>query len=44
MRHFLAVARRETQPVCSLEDGIRALEIALLARSSAADGMRKFLT
>ncbi len=43
MRHFLAVARRETQPVCSLEDGIRTLEIALLARLSAADGMRKIL-
>jgi len=43
MRHFLAVARREVHPVCSLEDGIRALELALLARASAADGMQKVL-
>jgi predicted dehydrogenase len=44
MRHFLALARRETPPACSLEDGIRALEIALLARSSAANGTQKILT
>ena len=43
MRHFLAMARREIQPACSLEDGIRVLEIALLARASAADGMQKVL-
>lgn len=43
MRNFLAVARGEAQPVCTLEDGIRALEIALLARGSAQDGLRKTL-
>jgi predicted dehydrogenase len=32
MRHFLAIARREDQPVCSLEDGIAALHLALAAR------------
>ncbi len=37
MRNFLAVARGQAQPACTLEDGIRALEIALLARRSAAD-------
>ncbi len=43
MRNFLAVARCEAQPACTLEDGIRALEMALLARESAADGRRKIL-
>jgi len=43
MRNFLAVVRGEAQPVCTLEDGIRALEIALLARGSAQDGLRKTL-
>lgn len=32
MRHFLAVARGEMEPVCTLEDGARALELALSAR------------
>lgn len=31
MRHFLAVARGEAEPVCSLADGIRVLELALQA-------------
>jgi predicted dehydrogenase len=34
MRHFLALARRETQPLCTLEDGARALELALAAREA----------
>lgn len=38
IRHFLAVARGETEPVCTLEDGIRDLEWALLALHSAATG------
>lgn len=29
MQHFLAVVRQETEPVCTLDDGINALEIAL---------------
>jgi predicted dehydrogenase len=32
MRHFLAVIRGEEEPVCSLEDGIAALELAISAR------------
>jgi predicted dehydrogenase len=41
MRNFIAAARGETQPACSLEDGIRSLETALCARESALDGLRK---
>ncbi|MBE0695889.1 MAG: Gfo/Idh/MocA family oxidoreductase [Anaerolineaceae bacterium] len=41
MRNFLAVARGEAEPACTLEDGICALQIALLARESAADGLIK---
>ncbi len=40
MRHFLAIARREDQPVCSLEDGIAALRLALAARQSARQAQR----
>ena len=32
MQHFLQVARREADPICSLHDGIRALDLALAAR------------
>jgi len=38
MRSFLAVARGEAAPACSLEDGMRALQMALGARHSAATG------
>jgi predicted dehydrogenase len=38
MRHFLAVARGEVPPVCSLEDGIAALRLALAAHESARLG------
>jgi predicted dehydrogenase len=34
MRHFLAVVRGEINPVCSLDDGIQALRIALAALES----------
>jgi predicted dehydrogenase len=34
MRHFLAVARGEAAPLCSLEDGARALALALSAREA----------
>ena len=43
MRNFLSMARGEQKPACSLQDGIRALEIAVRARESAADGQRKDL-
>ena len=33
-RHFIEVARGESEPVCTLEDGIRALELALAAIES----------
>lgn len=36
MRHFLEVARGESEPVCTLEDGIRALQLALAAKESDA--------
>lgn len=39
-RHFLEVVRGESQPVCSLEDGIRALEIALAAQKSQTTSTR----
>lgn len=37
-RHFLAVARGEAEPRCTLQDGIRALELALGALASGRDG------
>ena len=37
-RHFLAVAKGESDPVCSLSDGIRALEMALAAYQSQKTG------
>jgi predicted dehydrogenase len=43
LRHFLAVVRGEAEPTCKVKDGIRALEMALLARASAADGRIKTL-
>lgn len=36
--HFMAVARGEAEPVCTLEDGIRDLEWALLALHAASTG------
>lgn len=41
MRNLIALVRGEAAPACTLEDGIRALEIAVLARQSASDGQRK---
>ena len=37
IRHFIRVCRGEIQPVCSLEDGIRALTLSLGALQSARE-------
>lgn len=37
-RHFLEIARGEAEPVCSLEDGIQALRLALAAYESQKTG------
>ena len=37
-RHFLAVVRGEAEPICTLEDGKRALELSLSALYSAQKG------
>lgn len=37
-RHFLAVARGEADPLCTLDDGVRALQMALAAKNSQAQG------
>ena len=38
MRHFIQVVKGTEQPLCTLEDGKRVLEIALAAHASSADG------
>ncbi len=40
MSHFLEVVRGEAQPLCTLEDGRTALQVALAAHQSANDGCR----
>jgi predicted dehydrogenase len=40
MRHFLAVARGEETPLCTLKDGIQTLRLALAAHLSGAQGRR----
>ncbi len=37
MRHFLQVVRGETTPLCTLEDGIQALRLALAAQESSQE-------
>ena len=32
MKHFIAVVRGDAKPVCTLHDGVRALEMAMEAR------------
>jgi predicted dehydrogenase len=44
MEHFLDVVRGEVKPRCTLEDGVRALEIALAVRQSAKEGPRIEIT
>lgn len=38
MAHFLEVLRLEITPLCTMEDGIRALELALAVHDSAGQG------
>ncbi|MEX2144540.1 MAG: Gfo/Idh/MocA family oxidoreductase [Anaerolineales bacterium] len=38
MRHFIEVAKGETQPKCTLTDGRKALELALAVHASAVEG------
>lgn len=40
-RHFLEVAKGESDPICTLDDGIRALELALAARQPQATGSKQ---
>ncbi len=35
MRHFISVVREMEEPICSLADGVQALELALAAKRSA---------
>jgi hypothetical protein len=35
MQHFLKVASGESAPLCTLEDGVRALEMAVTAKKHA---------
>jgi predicted dehydrogenase len=37
-RHFIETARGEKEPLCSLEDGVHALRLALAARESSSSG------
>lgn len=43
-RHFLDVLRGGTAPICTLADGVGALEIALAAHQSSASGQRVALS
>jgi len=38
MRHFIDVIEGKTAPICSLADGVKTLQVALAAKSSATDG------
>jgi len=44
MRHFLQVVAGEESPICSLEDGIKALQIALAVKKSSNEGCRSSLS
>jgi predicted dehydrogenase len=38
MRHFIEIVRGETEPLCSLKDGVMALRLALAAYESQRAG------
>jgi predicted dehydrogenase len=44
MRHFIAIVRREAAPICSLEDGQRALELALAAETASREMKRQVIS
>lgn len=39
MHHFLRITEGDEQPACTFDDGVKALEISLAARRSAAEGL-----
>lgn len=43
-RHFIEVARGESEPICTLDDGVQALRLALAAYKSQKTGRRVKLT
>jgi predicted dehydrogenase len=43
MRHFIETTQGESEPVCTLEDGIMALRLALAARQSSIENRRIFI-
>ena len=43
MQHFIKVVRGEEPPICTLNDGVYALEAALAAKQSANSGQMVFL-
>ena len=43
MRHFLNVVAGKEEPVCTLKDGIRALEIALAVKRTALENSRSLI-
>jgi predicted dehydrogenase len=43
-RHFIAVARGESESVCTLDDGVQALRLALAAYESQRTGRRVHMT
>jgi predicted dehydrogenase len=43
-RHFIEVVRGEKEPICSLEDGVQALHLALAAHQSQGTGRMVKLT
>jgi len=40
MRHFIEVVEGLVEPNCTLEDGIKALQIALAVHTSAIEGRK----
>jgi predicted dehydrogenase len=44
MRHFIEVVRGQAEPLCTLEDGIQALRLALATHKSQQDGILQHLT